>query len=357
MNTHPDPLAAYDYKLPAHLIAQKPADPRDRARLLVYHRSSDTVNFDTFANITNHLPKNAVLVLNETKVIPARFHCTKSTGGSVSMLYLTTEGDCIRVLAGGKLKERDTLSWHAPHSFTVHRCEEKEALLKPSFPIEELPSLLKHFGETPLPPYIKHSPLSEEQKRSAYQTVFAKQEGSVAAPTAGLHFTPKLLEKIRAHGCNIERVTLHVNLGTFAPVTEEHLRTRTLHEEWYQISPKTAEALNAAKREGRPIVAVGTTVVRTLESALSSPPQPPSPEERGAPPQLMKLSGSTRLFLSPENPPQFTDSLITNFHVPRSSLLMLVSAFVGREQLFELYQKAIDREFRFFSFGDGMLIL
>ena len=323
-----NPLAAYDYVLPQELIANAPANPRDSARLLVHHRASGQTAFVAFAHITHYLPKNAVLVLNETKVIPARFHCTEDTGGNVGMLYLSTNGDTMRVLAEGKLNAGDKLQWQDEHSFTVLQRDEKEAILQPSFPIETLHELLERYGETPLPPYIKHSPLSEPERRREYQTVFAETPGSVAAPTAGLHFTEALLEKIRAHGCNIQTVTLHVNLGTFAPLTEEHLRTRTLHEETYEISPKTAALLNGAKEDGRPIIAVGTTVVRTLESAVRNG-------------TLAHLAGTTRLFLSPENPPVFVDGLITNFHVPRSSLLMLVAAFVGREKLLSLYAEAI----------------
>lgn len=352
MNLLESTLSAYDYKLPQRLIASAPAHPRDSAKLLIFDRHTQKTSFDTFRNITTYLPKNAILVLNETKVIPARFRLTKQTGGRIGALYVKTTGNAISVLAEGKLKPGDTLTWQEGHSFTVQKRNGKEAVLQPSFPIEELKNLLENFGETPLPPYIKDSPLSEHERRAEYQTVFAHAPGSVAAPTAGLHFTKELLEKMRAHGCAIHTITLHVNLGTFSPVTEEHLKTRSLHEEWYEIDPETARFLNDAKKESRPIIAVGTTVVRTLESACR-----PFDDAQGDTPQLTELKGVTTLFLSPENPPKFVDSLVTNFHVPKSSLLMLVAAFTGRETLFELYRQAIEKEFRFFSFGDGMLIL
>ncbi len=349
-----DTLSAYDYDLPPHLIAQAPAHPRDTARLLIFNRATQQTSFDTFRNITAYLPANAVLVLNETKVIPARLHLTKGTGGHIEALYLGTEGDVVRVLLKGTVHPGDVLRWEDGHAFTVRAREDKEALLQPSFPMEQWMDLLDRYGETPLPPYIKQSPLTEPERRSEYQTVFARENGSVAAPTAGLHFTQELLRTIEEHGCILRRVTLHVNLGTFAPLTEEHIRSQQLHEEWYHIDADTAAFLQEAKQQGRPILAVGTTVVRTLESAFGA--------GRGVETFRRNVStcppaGPTTLFLHPGNPPRFVDGLITNFHVPKSSLLMLVAAFTGRDTLFELYAKAIEEEMRFFSFGDGMMIL
>jgi S-adenosylmethionine:tRNA ribosyltransferase-isomerase len=339
-----DILAPYDYAFPPELIAVSPAHPRDSARLLVHDRSTGKTSFSTFAHITDYLPKNAVLVFNRTKVIPARMHLTKQTGGMIEALYLGSHGSTVRVMASGKMTEGDRLAWTDSHSFTVAQRDGKYAELQPSFPITDLYRFLERYGETPLPPYIKDSPLSESERRTEYQTVFAKQEGSVAAPTAGLHFTPELLERIEAHGCAIRYVTLHVNLGTFAPVTEEHLKAKKLHEEWYEIDEETAAFLNQAKAEGRPVIAVGTTSVRTLESATINR-------------RLQNLSRITDIFIDEQDDLHFVDGLVTNFHVPRSSLLMLVSAFIGRETLLDLYRQAIDRKFRLFSFGDGMLIL
>jgi S-adenosylmethionine:tRNA ribosyltransferase-isomerase len=339
-----DLLRQYDYQLPEELIAKEPAVPRDSARLLIYNQGADTTTFDCFSNITQYLPERAVLVFNRTKVIPAKFTLKKITGGVVSALLLSAQAETITVLASGTLKQGDKLIWQGGHSFTVLVRKDQEALLKPSFPITELPILLEQFGETPLPPYLKDSPLPESRRREEYQTVFAEESGSVAAPTAGLHFTEDLIKKIEQSGRGVAYVTLHVHLGTFAPLTEEQWRTRTLHAEFYSIDPKTAALLNEAKAEGRPIVAVGTTTVRTLESASDQK-------------SLTRLNGSTTLFMTEETKPHFVDDLITNFHVPRSSLLMLVSAFTGREKLLKLYERAIEERMRFFSFGDGMLIL
>ncbi len=205
-------------------------------------------------------------------------------------------------------------------------------------------SLLSEYGETPLPPYMKNSPLSELQRRTEYQTVFAKTEGSVAAPTAGLHFSENLIKKIEQSGRSVAYITLHVGLGTFAPLTEENWLQKGLHREYYEIDASTAEILTKAKSEGRKIIAVGTTTVRALESEVKDN-------------SITAGSGSTNLFITEGTPLKFVDHLITNFHVPRSSLLMLVSALTGREKLLEIYRKAIKERMRLFSFGDGMLIL
>ena len=337
-------LSAYDYSFPPELIAKEPASPRDSARLLVYDRKTDSVTLDTFATIDAYLPQNAVIVFNRTKVIPAKFTLKKVTGGLVSALLLSVQPETITVLASGTLKHGDKLIWQGGHSFTVLVRKDQEALLKPSFPITDLRNHLEKFGETPLPPYMKDSPLPEGRRRSEYQTVFAEEEGSVAAPTAGLHFTEELIKKCEQSGRGVRFVTLHVHLGTFAPLTEEQWKLRKLHTEHYSIDPETVTALNDAKAEGRPIVAVGTTTVRTLESASEGP-------------AIVRPNGTNDLFIMEGDPLHFTDHLITNFHVPRSSLLMLVSAFTGREKLLELYRKAIAERMRLFSFGDGMLVL
>ena len=337
--------ALYHYALPPELIARTPASPRDSARLLVYDRKNDHVTFDTFHNLGNYLPSNTVLVLNNTKVFPARMMLRKSTGGKVEALYLSENGNHITVLATGKFQAGDILQWEAGHTFTVMERNGKEAIFLPSFPIALLPSLLERFGAIPLPPYIEKSPLSESDRRREYQTVFAKDNGSIAAPTAGLHFTEALLESLKSSGIDIEYVALHVHLGTFAPLEEHQWNNKQLHTEHYVIAPDTAERLNAAKKEGRPIVAVGTTTVRTLESACA------------ASSVLHNLHGDTSIFITEDSPLHFVDHLITNFHLPGTSLLMLVAAFTGREKLLELYQKAIAEKMRFYSFGDGMLVV
>lgn len=345
MKTLEEILAPYDYTVPQELIATAPAHPRDSARLLVHDRKTNVTSFDTFANITNYLPTNAVLVFNQTKVFPARMKLVKDeTKGKVEALYLETVHGMLRVMASGKIAEGEKLLWNDAHFFTVEQREGKIALLQPSFSLGELHRLLRQYGETPLPPYIKNSTLTEEEKRAEYQTVFAKQEGSVAAPTAGLHFTPELLQKIKEHGCDSTYVTLHVNLGTFAPLTREHVQQKRLHTEAYHIDENTAAFLNKAKKDGRPIIAVGTTSVRTLESATVNG-------------HIEKLADMTSIFITENDTLKFVDGLVTNLHVPKSSLLMLVSAFTGRNKLLDLYAQAIKKKFRFFSFGDGMLIL
>lgn len=338
-------LARYDYRFPKSLIALTPAAPRDSARLLIYRRGTRTPEFDTFSNLGQYLPPRSVIVFNRTKVIPARLTMTKPTGGMVRMLYVDHTATTVRMMTDATVPDGMQLTLTASLSVTVLRHEGKYVIVKPSFPLSSLIRILKRHGSTPLPPYLRHSPLSEAQRKSQYQTVFAKTDGSVAAPTASLHVTTSLIARLKRAGHDIRFVTLHVNLGTFAPVTENHLRTGTLHVEHFDIDQKTKEFLNAAKAAGRPIIAVGTTVVRTLESSVRRP---------GI---LSQRTGDTSLFIRPGFRFKFINGMITNFHVPRSSLLMLVAAFIGRERLFRLYRTAIARRFRLFSFGDGMLLL
>lgn len=339
MKSLEETLAEYDYSFESGLIATEPAEPRDSARLLVYRKSDNATFFDTFASIGKYLPKNCVLVLNDTKVFPARLHCSKKTGGRVEVFYVGEKDGNVLALTNHFLEVGEKVFLTDTIFFEVLGKEDKIYTLRPSFPIGDVQKVFMQYGETPIPPYIKNTKLSEMQLREKYQTVFAKNTGSVAAPTASLHFTEELLEKLKQQGIQIEFVTLHVNLGTFSPLTEEALKTGKLHKEWYEISEKTAKALMKAKQEGRPIIAVGTTAVRTLEQSEGKAGE-----------------GETRLFIRPGDKFKFIDGMITNFHVPKSSLLMLVSAFVGREKLFELYGEAMKKDFRFFSFGDGMLL-
>lgn len=337
-------LKDYDYEFPPELLAKEPVSPRDSARLLVYDRAKDSVVFDTFADIIDHLPSNAVLVMNRTKVIPAKMTLKKKTGGTVSALVIEKNDKTIKALASGSFKVGEILMWQNNLLFTVLERLDQETTLEPNFSIAELDGFLEKYGETPLPPYMKDSPMPEEKRRTEYQTVFALDKGSIAAPTAGLHFTEDLITKIIQSGRSISYISLHVGLGTFSPLKKEQVEKNTLHHESYFIDTETANFLNTAKSEGRPIIAVGTTSVRTLESATVDG-------------KLTKLQGSTDLFITESSQLRFVDSLITNFHVPRSSLLMLVSAFTGREKLLSIYHKAIQEKMRLFSFGDGMLIL
>lgn len=337
-------LSQYDYALPEARIAQKPASPRDSSKLLIYTRATGAVTEDTFAHIGDYLPKNAVMVFNQTKVIPARLTVTKPTGGTARILYVARENGNIKVMSDRKLVVGTDVHIADGLFLSVIRQEEKYYMLKPSFPLKKLETVLDKHGITPIPPYIKESPFKERELRKKYQTVFAKHAGSVAAPTASLHFTDRLLKKLQRQGIDIRFVTLHVNIGTFAPLTQEHIDTGVLHTESYEIDAKTAAFLNKAKAQGRPIIGVGTTVVRTLESAC----------ENGA---LKKLSGDTNIFIKEGYRFRYIDGMVTNFHVPQSSLLMLVAALIGKKKLFELYRFAIKKDYRFFSFGDGMLIL
>lgn len=339
-----DILQLYHYEVPARLIARKPATPRDAARLLIYDKKADSIEEDTFSNIYQYLPDGALLVFNDTKVLPARLLASKISGGKVELLYLSREkGGLVRVMIGGKVVPGDSLLLADNISFQVVQKDGKYALLKPNFIESRLFSVLKKYGKTPLPPYIKNPLLSEALIRREYQTVFARRAGSVAAPTASLHFTKGLMSRLKRRGYGVEYITLHVNLGTFAPLTEEHIQSARLHTEDFSITPKAAAAINKAKKEGRPIIAVGTTVVRALESVAHN--------DRVAPGE-----GSTSIFIRDSYRFRIISGLVTNFHVPGSSLMMLVSALTGREKLLELYAYAKKKKFRFFSFGDGMLI-
>jgi S-adenosylmethionine:tRNA ribosyltransferase-isomerase len=335
-------LVEFDYEFPESAVAQHPARPRDSAKLLVFNRTTEEVSEDTFLNLDKYLPEKAVLVLNNTKVLPARFEVEKPTSGKVRLLYIRTEGKNVFCLADRALQDDMQLK-AGRHSFTVVRRENNGWLIAPDFPAKNIEKFLEKNGRVPLPPYIKHFDKSARTAMQEYQTVFAKKTGSVAAPTASLHFTPRLLNKLKKKGIAIKYVTLHVGLGTFAPLTEEHVKNGRLHLEEYSIDSVTAKFLNGAKSTSRPIVAVGTTAVRTLESACVSG-------------RLKKLSGGTDLFIRDRKQFQFVDAIVTNFHVPKSSLLMLVSAFAGREKIQQLYKYAIERGFKLFSFGDGMLI-
>ena len=338
-------LKAYRYIVAPSLIATHPAKPRDSARLLVWNKKQGSVSVDTFRNLSNYLPPHTVLVFNNTKVLPARLTLKKDTGGLVRILYLSHDAKEIRCLADRPFAIGSTV--RVPEesaSFKVNKKDGAVYYLVPSFPTARMRSWLYKKGRVPIPPYIKNTPLSEAQLKQEYQTIFARVAGSVAAPTASLHFTKRLLKQLSHAGIAQKLITLHVGLGTFAPITDAQLLTRTLHEEHFELSPKTLRFLNQAKKQGRPIIAVGTTSVRTLESAAN---------DKGI---LAASHGDTRLFIREGYEWKFIDGMITNFHVPASSLMMLVAAFIGRKKLLSLYYFAIKKKFRLFSFGDGMLL-
>jgi S-adenosylmethionine:tRNA ribosyltransferase-isomerase len=337
-------LRQYAYTFPEECIAQAPASPRDAARLLVFDRKKTTTSLDTFRNLARYLPPKSVIVFNRTKVIPARFWCRKESGGKVQVLYIRHDTQFVYALCNRKLTIGTHILLTPTLRFLVHGRVGTQYILKPSFGMSRMMALLNRYGTTPIPPYIKHSPLSERALRREYQAIFAKTQGSVAAPTASLHFTPRLLASLKKAGHTIFFVTLHVGLGTFAPLTTQQLTRGRLHEECFDIDVRTARALTLAKKSGKPVVAVGTTVARALESASDA---------KG---RLVKLRGMTDIFIREGYVWRFVDSLITNFHVPKSSLMMLVASLVGRARLLKLYRYALSQRMRFFSFGDGMLI-
>lgn len=330
-----DVLALYDYEVPEGAIAQVPAEPRESAQLLVYNRAAGAVRYDTYAHLARYLPEGALLVFNDTKVIPARLYGTVPTGGKVEILFTTHD----KALLNRNVQPGTEIAVES-YSVLVHERVGKEFRVEPSWQLHEHTAVLHRLGHTPIPPYIKHSPLHEAELRERYQTTFADKSGSVAAPTASLHFSPALMQTLRGAGHELAFVTLHVGLGTFAPLTDAHLQEGTLHTEHYSIDDETYATLQSAKASGRPIIAVGTTVARTLETLASTG----------------KHAGTTDIFIKEGYQWQLVDGLITNFHVPRSSLMMLVATLTGRERLLELYRDALAHDFRFFSFGDGMLI-
>ncbi len=333
-----DMLDKYNYNLSPWLIVQQPADPRDSSKILVYKKDTNEVFFDVFANVLKYVPERTLFVFNKTKVIPARLPVVKETGGRAELLFVETRGEQIICLGSKPLKIGSSLRLDH-HKLVVEDKVSKYYSIRPDFANAKLFDVLEQHGKTPLPPYIKQCPLSEQERKQKYQTVFAEDKGSIAAPTASLHFTDRLLDKI-----DKVFVTLHVNQGTFAPVTDKQIQEGKLHKEWYEVSEKAAEKINRAKKEDRPIIAVGTTAMRTLESAAKNG-------------QMHAGAGVTDLFIQPGYQFQITQNMITNFHVPKSSLMMLVASLVGREKLLDLYQQAIDRKMRFYSFGDAMIII
>ncbi|MFH1046682.1 MAG: tRNA preQ1(34) S-adenosylmethionine ribosyltransferase-isomerase QueA [Patescibacteria group bacterium] len=345
MDNFAELLSQYDYDYPADAVALVPAEPRDAARLLVYDATTDQSTSARYADICDYLPPQSCLIFNETKVIPARVEATKSTGGRVRLLYIKTVGPAsFEALADRKMEPSSLVLAHGKEIRIDSLIDGKYSMTLTDS-TSPLDFFLAH-GQMPLPPYLKSTPLQEQTLRERYQTVFAKHTGSVAAPTASLHFTPELLDKIRSAGHEIHFVTLHVNIGTFLPLRAEQVQANRLHQEEYLIPAETSAAIRRAKDAGRPVIAVGTTVVRTLESSdlLTVDAQ-------------SDITGQTTLFIRPGYEFSVIDGLITNFHVPQSSLLMLVAALIGREKLFELYAQAIADGFRIFSFGDGMLLL
>ena len=346
----------FNYHLPESSIAQTPLEPRDSSRLLVLHRDSGTLEHRIFHDVGEYLRPNDLLVLNQTRVIPARIFARKPTGGRVELLLLRRR-DLLRweALVGGKGLRLGSKVWveDGPEATIVEFLDGAERLLLFSEPIEPY---FPKVGHVPLPPYI-HEKLSDPER---YQTVYAREPGSAAAPTAGLHFTPRLLEELQAKGVKIAYVTLHVGLDTFAPVTEANPEAHKIHTEWCELSQETADAINQTREAGGRVIAVGTTSVRTLETAgIGSRISDIGPDSRLPTPNLRisPFTGPTSIYILPGYQFKVVDAMITNFHLPKSTLIMLVSAFAGREKILDAYQTAIREGYRFYSFGDAMLIL
>jgi len=335
----------FDYELPEALIAQFPVEPRDTSRLLTLNKVTGAVEHKAhFYELVEELNEGDVLVFNNTKVIPARLYGHREgSGGKVEVLLLTPCGEnrweCL-VKPGKKCPIGQVIVFDERLKATVLDKTDFGGRIV-EFTVDGIfDDIIQEIGEMPLPPYI-HEKLEDKER---YQTVYAKEKGSAAAPTAGLHFTPELLEKIKAKGVELEFVTLHVGLGTFRPVSVESIEDHDMHSEFYSVSPETAARINDAKAKGRRIIAVGTTSVRTLESAST---------DDGV---LQGTSGWTQIFIYPGYTFKMVDALVTNFHLPQSTLLMLISALAGREHCLAAYEEAVREKYRFFSFGDAMFI-
>ncbi len=335
----------FDYRLPESSIAQTPAEPRDSSRLLILDRASGRIEHRLFRDLGLYLHSNDLLVLNQTRVIPARIYARKQTGGRIELLLLRRRDALTwEALVGGKgLKTASRVKVEdGPEAEVVEILEGSERLIRFGEPIEPY---FPKVGNVPLPPYI-HEKLNDPER---YQTVYAHEPGSAAAPTAGLHFTPRLLDELKSNGVKIAYVTLHVGLDTFAPVTEDDPEEHKIHTEWCELSQETAELINQTKQNGGRVIAVGTTSVRTLESAASLN------TEHGS--SITAFTGSTSIFILPGYQFKIVDAMITNFHLPKSTLIMLVSAFAGRGKILSAYETAIQEGYRFYSFGDAMLIV
>lgn len=350
-------ISEYDYNLPEELIAQMPADKRDNSRMMVLNRKDRTISHKHFYDIVDLIEPNTLLVMNNTKVLPARLIGHKDTGAKIEVFLLKQNSKMQdehenwevlikpskRVKPDTIIKISDELSVRA-----IKRLEENgEWLVELIFNGNNVLDVLHRNGNIPLPPYIERKIPNEDLKKlyfERYQTVYAKDEGSVAAPTAGLHFTKEILKKLENKGVELAYVTLNVGLGTFRPVQCENIENHKMHSETFEISEKAAEQINRAKAEGKKIVAVGTTTVRTLETAY---------KKFGC---IKACHDHSELFIYPPYEFKVIDNLITNFHLPKSTLLMLVSALAGKDFIFEAYKEAIENKYRFFSYGDCMYI-
>jgi S-adenosylmethionine:tRNA ribosyltransferase-isomerase len=349
-------LDNFDYHLPEALIAQTPATDRDKSRLLHLNRGNGAVSHRYFHDIVTLLRPSDVLVVNNTRVVPGRLHGRKATGGKAELLILDygeTDGrgrdDCNRVyrcLIKASKQAAAGTRIHFDEGLVAEVMGFSDGIYTVAFSAPKpFDGILHRIGRMPLPPYIKRDETqADDADRTRYQTVYAREQGAIAAPTAGLHFTDAVLSQISEKGVTVAAVTLHVGYGTFVPVRVDDIRDHRMHDEWYAISQETARIVNQAKTKGRRVVAVGTTSVRTLEYAT------------GSDGLILPGSGRCDLFIYPGYTFKTVDAMITNFHLPRSTLLMLVSAFAGRETMLQVYAAAVKEKYRFFSYGDAMLI-
>jgi len=325
----------FDYSLPRRLIAQRPPTVRGESKLMVLRK--DSIRHERFPDLPGYLVEGDMLVLNDTKVIPARLHGKRKTGGKVELLLLRKEDDNWQCLGKGRMREGEKV---VIGDSSAEIIEKKEGRLLVSFETSDFDAFLREHGEVPVPPYVQE----ELEDKDRYQTVYAQVEGSVAAPTAGLHFTPEILRDLSSKGVRTAEITLHVGPGTFLPVKADMVRNHMMEEEYFEISEDAAQRINDAIESENRLFVVGTTTVRALESC----------QKDG---EVISSSGWTGLFIHP--PYEFRtriDALITNFHLPRSTVLMLVSAYAGRQRILDAYEEAIEREYRFYSFGDAMLV-
>lgn len=332
------------YDLPEELIAQTPVYPRDSSKLLIYDRKTDAITDGKFSDVLNIFKKGDLLVVNNTKVLPARMFAYTKNGGKIEILLLKrldlTKWE-VMVKPGKKAKEGISLTINNELSLTVISRTESGGRIVDFHYDGVFEDIISRVGEMPLPPYIREKLLDQDR----YQTVYAKEPGSAAAPTAGLHFTNKLIKALKQKGVEFATVELKVGLGTFRPVKVDDLENHQMHSEWYEITKENADKINLAKSEGRRVIAVGTTSVRTLETVA---------DEKGF---VKAQKGDTSIFIYPPYKFKCVDSLITNFHLPESTLIMLVSAFTSREKTLDIYKYAVDNKYRFFSFGDACLFL
>ncbi|MDD2766503.1 MAG: tRNA preQ1(34) S-adenosylmethionine ribosyltransferase-isomerase QueA [Candidatus Moranbacteria bacterium] len=345
-------LKKYDYTLPDYLIRKQGIEPRDSARLFVYDTKTDAITFDTFRHIAKYLPRQSLVMLNNTTVLPARLWLKKETGGKIEVFVLANEIEdekCIPVLVDRKTEKGQKLFFTNGDFLEV--IDQKENLFFVRLVSQEnisLQILLETYGETPLPHYLEGANISEDVLRKRYQTVFARDGASVAAPTASLHFTDEVFQSLEEKNIETDFLTLNVGLGTFAPLADENFITKKLHTEFINISLETAQHIDAAMDEKKNIIAVGTTALRTLESSMCDQ-------------RILPQNGKTEIFIYPPYEFRVVDILVTNFHLPKTSLMLLVDAFLqdkkAKKSIVELYQIAIANEFTFYSFGDSMLIL